>query len=140
MKELAKEIRKFLIENISKTGGHLSSNLGIVELTLALHYVYDSPKDKLIFDVGHQAYVHKIITGRSPQFSTLRQKDGLSGFMRYEESVHDVWEAGHSSTSISAAAGFLEAKELNDSIGEIVVIIGDGAIQNGFGFCSFKFH
>jgi len=139
LEELAKEIRKFLIENISKTGGHLSSNLGIVELTLALHYVYDSPKDKLIFDVGHQAYVHKIITGRSPQFSTLRQKDGLSGFMRYEESVHDVWEAGHSSTSISAAAGFLEAKELNDSIGEIVVIIGDGAIQNGLAFAALNF-
>ena len=135
----SEEIRRFLIESVSKTGGHLSSNLGIVELTLALHYVYDSPKDKLIFDVGHQAYVHKIVTGRSPQFSTLRQKDGLSGFIKYTESPHDVWEAGHSSTSLSAAAGFLEAKTIDKDIGEIVVIIGDGAFQNGLALTALNF-
>lgn len=135
----SEEIRRFLIESVSKTGGHLSSNLGIVELTLALHYVYDSPKDKLIFDVGHQAYVHKIVTGRSPQFSTLRQKDGLSGFIKYTESPHDMWEAGHSSTSLSAAAGFLEAKTIDKDIGEIVVIIGDGAFQNGLALTALNF-
>ena len=115
LQELAKNIRLFLIGNISKTGGHLSSNLGIVELTLALHYVFDSPKDKLLFDVGHQAYVHKILTGRAQQFETLRKYQGLSGFQKRLESVHDVWEAGHSSTSRSAAFGMVIARELGKS-------------------------
>lgn len=139
LNNLSQDIRQFLIENISKTGGHLSSNLGIVELTIALHYVYNSPKDKFIFDVGHQAYIHKILTGRGPYFNTLRQKDGLSGFIKYEESEHDVWEAGHSSTSLSAAAGFLEAKTIDDSIGEVIAIIGDGAFQNGLSFSALNF-
>ena len=118
LRELAEEIRKFLIENVSKTGGHFSSNLGTVELTIALHYVFNKQNDKLIFDVGHQAYTHKILTGRAKDFPTLRKKDGLSGFLKYSESPYDVWEAGHSSTSISAAAGFLEAKAQGTDIGE----------------------
>lgn len=139
LNNLSQDIRQFLIENISKTGGHLSSNLGIVELSVALHYVYNSPKDKLIFDVGHQTYIHKILTGRGPYFDSLRQKDGLSGFIKYEESEHDVWEAGHSSTSLSAAAGFMEAKTVDESIGEVVAIIGDGAFQNGLSFSALNF-
>ena len=102
LENLSSEIRQFLIKNISQTGGHFSSNLGIVELTIALHYVFDSPKDKLIFDVGHQSYVHKILTGRAKDFKTLRQYNGLSGFQKKKESEHDQWEAGHSSTAISA--------------------------------------
>ena len=129
LRELAEEIRKFLIENVSKTGGHFSSNLGTVELTIALHYVFNKQNDKLIFDVGHQAYTHKILTGRAKDFPTLRKKDGLSGFLKYSESPYDVWEAGHSSTSISAAAGFLEAKAQGADIGEVVAVIGDGSIQ-----------
>lgn len=136
---LAKQIREFLIFHISKTGGHLSANLGIVELTIALHYVFHSPHDKLIFDVGHQAYTHKILTKRSQQFNTLRQKDGLSGFLKYSESEHDVWEAGHASTSISAAAGFLEAKSKGEDIGEVIAVIGDGAIQNGLALSALNY-
>lgn len=133
-------IRKFIIDEVSKTGGHLSSNLGVVELSLALHYVFNSPFDKLIFDVGHQDYTHKIITGRIDKFSTLRQKDGLSGFPSYAESEHDVWESGHSSTSIGAAIGFLEAKKINPSeIGEIVSIIGDGSFANGLALSSLNY-
>lgn len=93
----AQQIRVFLIQSIAKTGGHLSSNLGVVELTIAMHYVFDSPSDKFIFDVGHQSYVHKILTGRSSQFPTLRQYKGIAGFQKRKESDHDVWEAGHSS-------------------------------------------
>ena len=139
LEQLSSDIRKFLIENVSKTGGHLSSNLGVVELTIALHYVFDSPKDKLIFDVGHQGYTHKILTGRAKYFSTLREKDGLSGFLKYDESPHDVWEAGHSSTSISAASGFLEAKSMGADIGEVVAIIGDGSIQNGLALSGINY-
>ncbi|MGD9887340.1 MAG: 1-deoxy-D-xylulose-5-phosphate synthase [Bacilli bacterium] len=136
---LASEIRKFIIKNVSQTGGHLSANLGVVELTIALHYVFNSPHDKLIFDVGHQAYTHKILTGRSSQFGSLRQKDGLSGFLKYSESPHDVWEAGHAATSISAAAGFLEAKSKGEDIGEVIAIIGDGAIQNGLALSGLNY-
>jgi 1-deoxy-D-xylulose-5-phosphate synthase len=132
--ELAKEIRSFLIDSVSKTGGHLSSNLGVVELTIALHKVFDSPKDKLIFDVGHQSYVHKILTGRAGRFSTLRQYDGLSGFNKRSESEHDVWEAGHSSTSLSAALGMAVVRDLNHQNHHIVAIIGDGSIINGMAF------
>ena len=110
---LASEIRTFLIQSISKTGGHLSSNLGVVELTIALHYVFDSPRDKIFFDVGHQSYTHKILTGRASQFSSLRQYGGLSGFQKRKESVHDVWEAGHSSTALSAAVGMALARDLD---------------------------
>ena len=134
LEELCKEIRTFIIENVSKTGGHLSSNLGVVEATVALHYVFNSPTDKIIFDVGHQCYTHKILTGRAKEFANLRKRNGLSGFLSYSESEHDVWESGHSSTSLSAAAGFLEAKESNKEIGEVIAFIGDGAIQNGLAF------
>ena len=134
LEKLCDEIRSFIIENVSKTGGHLSSNLGVIEATVALHYVFNSPIDKIIFDVGHQCYTHKILTGRSKEFTKLRKKDGLSGFLSYEESEHDVWEAGHSSTSLSAVSGFLEAKEIRDDIGEVIAFIGDGSIQNGLAF------
>lgn len=129
--ELSQDIRDFLINNVSKTGGHLGSNLGVVELTIMLHKIFNSPKDKLIFDVGHQGYVHKILTGRKDQFSTLRQTDGLSGFLKRNESEHDVWEAGHSSTSLSAACGFALARDLNHQDHEVVCIIGDGSLTNG---------
>ncbi len=127
----AKVIREFLINSVAKTGGHIGSNLGVVELTLALHYYYNSPKDKLIFDVGHQCYTHKILTGRADRFDTLRQHDGLSGFIKREESIHDVWEAGHSSTSISAAAGFAYANRQNNNHDHVIAIVGDGSLTNG---------
>ena len=131
MIQLAAEIRSFLIHNISKTGGHLASNLGVVELTLALHYVFDSPTDKIFFDVGHQCYTHKILTGRASHFATLRQYKGISGFQKRAESVHDVWEAGHSSTSLSAALGMAVARDLNQEDFYIVPVIGDGALGSG---------
>lgn len=131
LEALAAEIRAFLIESISRTGGHLSSNLGIVELTIALHVVFDSPRDRILFDVGHQSYVHKILTGRARQFSTLRQYKGLSGFQKRHESEHDCWEAGHSSTSLSAALGMAVARDLNGEHYHIVPVIGDGAMASG---------
>lgn len=134
LNDLASQIRYFLIDSISKTGGHLSSNLGIVELTIAMHYVFDSPKDKFIFDVGHQSYVHKILTGRSTQFSTLRKKGGLSGFQKRSESVHDPFEAGHSSTSLSAALGFAIARDLKKEDYEVIAVIGDGSLTGGEAF------
>lgn len=134
MNDLAKDIRQFLIENISLTGGHFSSNLGVVELTIALHHVFNSPVDKIIFDVGHQSYVHKILTGRASQFSTLRQYNGLSGFQKRKESIHDSWEAGHSSTAISAATGMAVARDLNHEKGEVICVVGDGAIMSGESF------
>ena len=129
--ELAGEIRTFLVEKLSVTGGHLASNLGVVELTLALHYLYDSPKDKIIFDVGHQGYVHKILTGRKDRFDTLRQKGGLSGFLKRGESEHDVWEAGHSSTSLSAAMGMAIARDLKGERHKVIAVIGDGSLTGG---------
>ena len=131
MTELAGEIRHFLIESVSKTGGHLSSNLGVVELTIALHHVFDSPKDKIFFDVGHQCYVHKILTGRASSFSKLRQYKGLSGFQKRNESVHDVWEAGHSSTSLSAGLGMAVARDLKNEQYHVVPVIGDGSLLSG---------
>lgn len=131
LEELASEIRAFLLAHTSMYGGHLSSNLGIVELTMALHYCFESPKDKLIFDVGHQGYVHKILTGRASQFSTMRQYGGISGFLKYDESIHDVWEAGHSSTSLSAAMGYALARDMQEQTHHIVPIIGDGSLTNG---------
>lgn len=127
---LANDIRLFLIENISKTGGHLSSNLGLVELTIAMHYVFNSPEDKLIFDVGHQCYTHKILTGRAKDFSKLRKYNGLSGFISRNESEHDIFESGHSSTSLSAQCGYLIGK--NDN--KVVALIGDASIANGVSF------
>ncbi|GIP20205.1 1-deoxy-D-xylulose-5-phosphate synthase [Paenibacillus sp. J22TS3] len=131
---VAAEIRQFLIEKLSSTGGHLASNLGVVELTLALHYCYNSPKDKFIFDVGHQAYVHKMLTGRMDQFDTLRKYKGLCGFVKRNESEHDVWEAGHSSTSLSAAMGMALARDLKGETNKVVAIIGDGALTGGMAF------
>lgn len=131
LNQLAEEIRNFLIQKLSVTGGHLAPNLGVVELTLALHYMYDSPNDKFIFDVGHQAYVHKILTGRQNRFDTLRQKDGLCGFIKRNESEHDVWEAGHSSTSLSAAMGMALARDLKGESHKVIPIIGDGALTGG---------
>ncbi|GIP37596.1 1-deoxy-D-xylulose-5-phosphate synthase [Paenibacillus sp. J31TS4] len=128
---LAGDIRKFLIDKLSVTGGHLSPNLGVVELTIALHYLYDSPRDKFIFDVGHQSYVHKILTGRKNQFHTLRKYKGLCGFIKKAESKHDVWEAGHSSTSLSAAMGMATARDLKGETNKVVAIIGDGAMTGG---------
>lgn len=132
--QLAQEIRDFLIESVSKTGGHFASNLGIVELTLGLHYVLESPKDKIIWDVGHQAYVHKLLTGRKDDFATLRQKGGLSGFPKRCESQHDHFETGHSSTSISAALGIARARDINQDEYKVVAVIGDGALTGGMAF------
>ena len=111
LKDLCTDIRNFIIESVSKTGGHLSSNLGAVELTVCLHYVFNSPYDKFIFDVGHQSYTHKILTGRANKFETLRQFGGISGYQKIEESIHDPFEAGHTSTSIAAALGFAYARD-----------------------------
>lgn len=124
---LAEEVRTLLIDTVSKTGGHLASNLGTVELSIALHWVFNSPTDCIIFDVGHQCYTHKLLTGRRRRFSTLRQKDGLSGFPKRAESPHDAFLAGHSSTSISAAIGLARAKHLKKEKGKAVAVIGDGA-------------
>lgn len=131
MTELAKEIRKFLIENLSVTGGHIGPNLGVVELTIVLHKLFDSPEDKFIWDVGHQAYVHKILTGRAGQFGTLRQYKGLSGFPKMSESDHDVWETGHSSTSLSAGLGMAAARDMQGGSNHVIPIIGDGALTGG---------
>ena len=134
LKILAEEIRSFLIDSLSKTGGHLSSNLGVVELTLALHYVFDSPDDRIVFDVGHQAYVHKILTGRAKDFASLRQFNGLSGYQKMSESVHDSWEAGHSSTAIAAIAGFEESKIINKTKEKNIAVVGDGSLNSGLSF------
>lgn len=128
---LAEEIRQFLIEKLAVTGGHLASNLGVVELTLVLHYLYDSPRDKMIFDVGHQAYVHKILTGRKDRFDSLRQYKGLCGFVKRAESEHDVWEAGHSSTSLSAAMGMALSRDFKGESNKVIAVIGDGALTGG---------
>lgn len=131
LEALAQEIRDFLVEKVSKTGGHLASNLGIVETTIALHKVYDTTVDRVIFDVGHQAYVHKIITGRAWAFDTLRKYKGLSGFPKSRESVHDAYDTGHSSTSISAAMGYATARDLRNEDYQVVAVIGDGAMTGG---------
>lgn len=131
LEALSSDIRKFLIASIAKTGGHLSSNLGVVELTVALHYVFDSPRDKIIFDVGHQSYVHKILTGRAPAFKTLRQFKGLSGFQKRAESIHDPWEAGHSSTALSGSAGKAVSRDLNHEDYCVVPVVGDAAMVGG---------
>jgi len=131
---LAQEIRELIVKTVSRSGGHLASSLGAVELTLAIHYVFNTPKDKLIWDVGHQAYAHKIITGRRDAFHTLRQKGGISGFPKREESVYDVFNVGHSSTSISAATGMAEARRLKGDSNKVVVVIGDGSMSAGMAF------
>ena len=131
---LSYQIRDFLIEKVSKTGGHLAPNLGVVELTLALHFAFDSPKDKLIWDVGHQSYVHKILTGRAKGFDSLRQFGGMSGFPKVCESPHDVFDTGHSSTAISLAMGMAVSRDLKHDDYNIVAIIGDGAMTGGLAF------
>lgn len=131
---LAKDIRKFLVDNISKTGGHLAPNLGIVELTIAMHYIFNSPSDKIIFDVGHQCYVHKILTGRKNEFTTLRKLNGLSGFPKKRESEHDFFDTGHSSTSISTALGVATANKLDGKDDYTIAVIGDGALTGGLAF------
>lgn len=131
---LAEEIRKFIIESLSKTGGHLASNLGVVELTIAMHRVFDLPKDKLIWDVGHQSYTHKILTGRKDGFETLRREGGISGFPKRSESDCDVFDTGHSSTSISAGVGYVRARELKKENYSVVSIIGDGALTGGMAY------
>ena len=132
--ELAGELRRYLIETVSKTGGHLSSSLGAVELTIALHYVFDTPEDRLVWDVGHQTYPHKILTGRRERMLTLRQKDGLAGFARRDESEYDTFGAGHSSTSVSAALGMAVAAARTASERKVVAVIGDGALSAGIAF------
>ncbi|SMN16352.1 1-deoxy-D-xylulose 5-phosphate synthase [uncultured Candidatus Thioglobus sp.] len=134
LQSLADEIRAFLIKNIQKTGGHLAPNLGTIEMTLAMHYVFDTPKDSFVFDVGHQAYTHKILTGRLDKMHTLRQKDGLSGFTKRSESKHDSFGAGHSSTSISAALGIAIANGIHKNNNKSLAVIGDGALTGGMSF------
>lgn len=131
LKVLAQEIRSFLIEHVSKTGGHLASNLGVVELTIALLYVFDFTHDKIVFDVGHQSYIYKLLTGRKDQFTTLRQYKGMSGFPKRRESTYDHFETGHSSTSISAAIGFARARDLKKKEYAVIAFIGDGAFTGG---------
>ncbi|MBF1051528.1 MAG: 1-deoxy-D-xylulose-5-phosphate synthase [Peptostreptococcaceae bacterium] len=139
MRFLARDIRRFILQKVSKTGGHLSSNLGVVELTLAIHSVFDTSKDKIIFDVGHQSYVHKILTGRKNDFDTLRQIDGLSGFPKTTESEHDSFNTGHSSTSISAGIGMALARDIKKEDYDIVSVIGDSSICSGLALEGLNF-
>ena len=129
--KVAEEIRELIIRTVAKTGGHLASNLGTVELTLALHCVYDSPTDKILWDVSHQAYAHKIVTGRRDRFPTLRQERGLSGFTRRDESPHDPFGAAHAGTALSAAVGMAEARALTGEHYRVVAVLGDGALTAG---------
>ena len=131
---LAQEIRDFLIDHVSQTGGHLASNLGAVEITMALHICLHFPEDKVVYDVGHQSYVHKLLTGRKDEFTSLRQKDGLCGFPKRCESDCDVFGTGHSSTSISAALGLAVARDLEQKEETIAAVIGDGALSGGMAY------
>src|ERR671926_429624 len=131
LRELSEEIRKFLVETVSKTGGHLGPNLGVVELTLTLHRVFDSPKDRILFDTGHQAYVHKIVTGRQDGFDLLRQRAGLSGYPSRAESEHDLIENSHASTALSYADGLAKAYALRGEDRHVVAVVGDGALTGG---------
>ena len=134
LRQLADELRDYMVRSVSHTGGHLSAGLGTVELTIALHYVYDTPNDRLVWDVGHQSYPHKLLTGRRQRFHTLRQKNGLSGFPRREESPYDTFGVGHSSTSISAALGMALAARREAANRKVVAVIGDGAMTAGMAF------
>ena len=131
---LSKDLRGFLVESISKTGGHLAAGLGAVDITIALHYVYDTPKDIIVWDIGHQCYPHKILTGRKNQMSTLRKKNGISGFLKINESEYDAFGAGHSSTSISAAIGYEIASRLKNENKKVIAVIGDGGLTAGMAF------
>lgn len=134
LNELCSDIRELLINTVSQTGGHLASNLGVVELTVALHTVFNSPNDQIVFDVGHQCYTHKILTGRKDQFFTLRTENGISGFTRPNESIHDVFSSGHSSVSVSQAIGLAKAKRIRGDKGKVIAIIGDGALTGGLAY------
>jgi 1-deoxy-D-xylulose-5-phosphate synthase len=134
MAELAGEIREFLIQTLARTGGHLGPNLGVVELTLALHAVFNTPEDKLLFDVSHQAYIHKILTGRLDRFETIRQPGGLNGFMLRTESEHDAYGAGHAGTALSAALGMAVARDLAGGTEHVIAVAGDAAFTNGISF------
>lgn len=134
LNELCEDIRKLMISTVSKNGGHLASNLGVVELTVALHRVFNSPTDQIVFDVGHQCYTHKILTERKDKFSTLRTEGGISGFTRPDESRHDIFSSGHSSTSISAAVGLAKAKHIKGEKGKVIAVIGDGALTGGLAY------
>ena len=129
--QLCQELREFLVQSVSETGGHLASNLGAVELTVAIHRVFDTKQDRLVFDVGHQCYVHKILTGRREQFSSLRQFQGLSGFPKPKESVHDAFIAGHASNSVSVALGMARARTLQHENYSVLALLGDGALTGG---------
>ena len=131
---LTYEIRDFLVEEVSKSGGHLSSNLGVVELSIALHRAFDTPKDKLIWDVGHQTYVHKILTGRAQRFDSLRKFGGMSGFPKMSESKFDIFDTGHSSTSLSLGLGLAVARDLSGEDYNVITVIGDGAMTGGLAF------
>ena len=132
--ELSNELREYLLDSISKTGGHLAAGLGAVDITVALHYVYDTPNDIIVWDIGHQCYPHKILTGRKDKMSTLRKKDGISGFLKRDESEYDAFGAGHSSTSISAAVGYERAARLKNENKKVVAVIGDGGLTAGMAF------
>ena len=134
LKVLAEEIRKYIIDVVSKTGGHLASNLGVVELTVALHYIFDVPKDKIVWDVGHQSYTHKLLTGRKDLFHTIRQHQGIGGFTRISESPYDAFTTGHSSTSISASLGIAVAKKLKAEESRVIAVIGDGSMTSGLAY------
>jgi 1-deoxy-D-xylulose-5-phosphate synthase len=134
LKTLATELRAETISAVSQTGGHLGAGLGVVELTVALHAVFDAPRDKIVWDVGHQCYPHKILTGRRDRIRTLRTKGGLSGFTKRSESPYDPFGAGHSSTSISAATGFTMGRELGAETGDAIAVIGDGSMSGGMAF------
>lgn len=134
LEQLCREIREEIISIVSRNGGHLASNLGVVELTIALHYVFDFPKDKVVWDVGHQSYVHKLLTGRKDRFHTLRQYGGISGFPKREESPYDAFDSGHSGTSISSALGMAEARRLRGEEGKVIAVIGDGSMTAGLAF------
>ena len=134
LQELSNEVRREMINAVSQTGGHLGAGLGVVELTVALHYIFDTPNDKLIWDVGHQAYPHKILTGRKSKIKTLRQGNGLSGFTKRSESEYDPFGAAHSSTSISSALGIAEANKLSNKSNNVIAVIGDGAISAGMAY------
>ncbi|MGZ5714989.1 MAG: 1-deoxy-D-xylulose-5-phosphate synthase N-terminal domain-containing protein, partial [Caldimonas sp.] len=134
LQQLATELREFVVQSVSKTGGHLSSNLGTVELTIALHHVYDTPHDRIVWDVGHQTYPHKVLTGRRERMATLRQLGGISGFPRRDESEYDTFGTAHSSTSISAALGMAVAARMKGESRRCVAVIGDGAMSAGMAF------
>ncbi len=134
LNQLAQEIRERIVTTVAKSGGHLAPSLGVVELTIALHYLFDTPKDKIVWDVGHQSYAHKLLTGRRKHFHTLRQQGGISGFPKIEESIHDALDTGHSSTSISAALGMTTAKDLENKDGKVIAVIGDGSMTAGLAF------